>query len=142
MLNSRVLVLLVTSTVLITSMLFAQNLPKSSKHNASESKPVVADLCPSAEPAPSSLDENTIKAISQAETRARCQVVQALDRMPQRLLSDAAKQEIKDSLNEEIKSQIAELRADLQKQIDDLKSRLPPSPPAESARLDHQTQHQ
>ena len=61
------------------------------------------------------------KGMNDAESRLKTSLTDAVNKLPQRLLSDAAKKEMEDSLRAEIKAEIDELRKDLQQQITDSK---------------------
>ncbi|HTS10431.1 MAG TPA: hypothetical protein VMP68_33010 [Candidatus Eisenbacteria bacterium] len=61
--------------------------------------------------------------VASAEARITANMKASIDQIPQRLLSDAARDEIKAAVLAELKSQLDQLRADLQKQIDDLKAK-------------------
>ena len=67
------------------------------------------------------LNDTLNKGLSDAEARLKANLTDAVNKLPQRLLSDEAKKEIADSLRTEMKADIEELRKDLQRQIDDLK---------------------
>lgn len=62
--------------------------------------------------------------IAAAEDRIKKSLTASIDQLPQRLLSDAAKQEIKAEIMAEMKAQIDQLRTDLQGQIDHINAQL------------------
>lgn len=64
---------------------------------------------------------NIDKGLSDAEVRLKADLTDAVNKLPQRLLSDAAKKEIEDTLRAEMKAEIEQMRKDLQQQIDGLK---------------------
>jgi high-affinity Fe2+/Pb2+ permease len=59
--------------------------------------------------------------VQEAETRLRGEVKSSLEALPQRLLATDAMKDLKESLLEELHRELAQLRQDLQKQVDELK---------------------
>ena len=57
----------------------------------------------------------------EAETRLRGEVKSSLETLPQRLLSTDAMNDLRESFLEELHKELAQLRQDLQKQVDELK---------------------
>jgi hypothetical protein len=74
-----------------------------------------------------SLDPAVTTAITMLDQRVSCQIkksTDALNQLPQRLLSGAATDAIKKDIEADLASQIEEMRRGLQQQIDDLKQKL------------------
>ncbi|HTS10430.1 MAG TPA: hypothetical protein VMP68_33005 [Candidatus Eisenbacteria bacterium] len=71
-----------------------------------------------------SIRHDTNTQLESAKTSITGSLGKSLDQIPQRLLSDSAKEEIKAAVLLDVKGQLDQLRADLQKQIDDLKNQV------------------
>jgi hypothetical protein len=82
---------------------------------------------PDASTISTSLDPDTYQLVTRIESRFNCELrnqQRAVNALPQRLLSDAAKEAIKESLEQDLTAQIEQLRKtqqDLQRQINELK---------------------
>lgn len=55
------------------------------------------------------------------DTRLRAEVVRAVDQLPQRVLADAAAEALKEAVLQQLRDELAQLRNDLQSQIDALR---------------------
>ena len=86
---------------------------------------------------PSSLDASTAQALVQLRQEIQCLIskqTEAINTMPQRLLAEAAKENIKQALLQELTTQISALRRNLQEQIDALKNGPPAAATSEKAK--------
>jgi len=72
------------------------------------------------------------QAVIAEDTKIKAEVKEAIDNLPQRLLSQAAKDAIKTAILADVQDQIQQLRSDLQQQIDQLKK---PAPQPSTAKM-------
>jgi hypothetical protein len=69
------------------------------------------------------MESNFDKKIQNVEQNIGNKIIQSINNLPQRLLSEEAKKSIKDSIIEEIKNHIDTIKNELQGQIDELKNK-------------------
>jgi vacuolar-type H+-ATPase subunit E/Vma4 len=63
------------------------------------------------------------KKIDDVETRINKQVKDSIEKLPQRLLSEEAKNALKQAVLTDIRAELQQLRSDMQSQIDELKKK-------------------
>lgn len=64
--------------------------------------------------------QSTNEQLAATEARLKAEVKESIDKIPQRLLSDEAKAVLKDAVLAELRQELAQLRLELQRQIDEL----------------------
>lgn len=66
------------------------------------------------------LAQQVATSLQQTDAKLRQEVIRAVDALPQRILSDAAAQAIKDAVLQQLREEMAQLRKDLEARIDSI----------------------